>query len=64
MRLLAAIPLLAIPVILANVLAFAGDQGLDHLWFLVPLPSGAQVGLAMDSVEPPATRSVEPTEPS
>lgn len=45
MRGLSAVPLLAIPVILANVIAFAGDQGLDHLWFLMPLPSGAQAGI-------------------
>ncbi|HET7843029.1 MAG TPA: hypothetical protein VFL14_02690, partial [Xanthomonadales bacterium] len=46
MRRLSAVPLLAIPVILANALAFAGDEGLDHLWFLVPLPSNAQVGIS------------------
>src|SRR6187401_2450928 len=46
MRRLSAVPLLAIPLILANVLAFAGDEGLDHLWFLVPLPSGAAAGIS------------------
>ena len=45
MRLISAIPLLAIPLILANMLAFAGDEGLDHLWLQVPLPSGVAAGI-------------------
>jgi hypothetical protein len=45
MRRLSAVPLLAIPLVLANVLAFAGDMGLDHVWFLVPLPSGVSAGI-------------------
>lgn len=38
-----AIPLLAIPVVLANVLAFVGDEGLDAAMFGLTLPSGASV---------------------
>jgi uncharacterized membrane protein (DUF485 family) len=45
MRLLSAVPLLAIPLVLANLLAFAGDEGLDHLWLQVPLPSGVAAGI-------------------
>ena len=37
--------------ILANVLAFAGDEGLDHVWFLIPLPSGVR-HLAMAPDDP------------
>lgn len=46
MRRLSAVPLLAIPLILANVLAFAGDEGLDHVWFLIPLPSGVAAAIS------------------
>jgi len=42
---LAAIPLLAIVVLLANGLAFLGDVSMSQAMFSVPLPSGA--GLTM-----------------
>ena len=38
---LSAVPLLAIPVVLANLMAFLGDEGLDAALFAITLPSQA-----------------------
>jgi steroid 5-alpha reductase family enzyme len=40
---LSAVPLLAIPVLLANLVAFMGDEGIDATLLGLTLPSGATV---------------------
>ena len=37
----AAFPLLAVVVVLANIIAFAGDNAFDNTWVMFPLPSDA-----------------------
>ena len=42
---LAAVPLLAIVIVIANALAFAGGVAMNQVMFTVPLPSGGSLAL-------------------
>ncbi|MBK8286323.1 MAG: hypothetical protein IPK97_16400 [Ahniella sp.] len=44
---LAAVPLLAIVIVIANALAFAGDVAMSQPMFTVPLPSGGALPLTV-----------------
>lgn len=42
---LSAIPLLAIPLVVANLVAMASGSGFDSIWFKVTLPSGGALDM-------------------
>lgn len=44
---LAALPLLAIAILIANGLAFLGDVAMNQVMFALPLPSGAVLALTV-----------------